>query len=257
MRAVLAFLAFASAFALAGANARASSQVWCSLSVRSIAPQNTQGQPDNVYVLTLQNENALAVTRAKISVMDDERIYEIAVPVREPVAHDGLSVYEPVAIHYAKPTTVRTAWITQISDDEGHTADCYPVARNAQAPANGDRSASARLDASPGDGLPFITPDACKQRYVDAQPVDLVVPVFPAVAKETMNGGSATVLVRVDIAQSGQIVDAHVLSSAGVPSLDSATLEAAVQTTYRPKKVNCIPFASTYTFRATFAPNNY
>lgn len=253
---------------LSSARAQASTEVWCAFGINYLAPAHAGTPSDELYDLAFENTSSAPVTHVMLDVMDEKRIYEIDVPLRhpQPVPARAATVYDPIAVHFTKPVTVRSAWIKAIGDDDGHAASCYPLAvgTTRHKTAEEDERARSDIKAIPhlsflaGDGTPFITPDGCTQPFVDASAYDVVTPNVPFDGQMALRmAGEVTTLVRVDLAQDGELVNATVLRSSGIPPLDAAAVAAAKSTKYHPKKVNCIPFASTYTFRSSFSANAF
>jgi len=255
------------AFFCLGARARASTEVWCAFGVHYLAPAHSDVAADDLYDLAFENASGATVTHVRLDLMDDTRIYEIDVPVRNPRKYSGeaaMTAYDPVAVHFSKPLAIRNAWIKAIGDDDGHAASCYPLPAGITHYKNAEEDERTRAEVRSmphveflaGDGTPFITPDGCTNRFVDASAYDVVTPGVPFEGRMALTmAGEVTALIKVDLAQDGELVRATVLRSSGIPSLDAAALAAASATKYHPKKINCIPFASTYTFRSTFSAN--
>lgn len=264
MRYLLCFTLGLLAFSVLGARARASTEVWCAFGVHYLAPAHSGVTADALYDLAFENASGATVTHVRLDLMDDARIYEIDVPLRNPRASGAaaMTAYDPIAVHFSKPLAIRNAWIKAIGDDDGHAASCYPFPAGIThyKTAEEDERTRAEVRSMPhleflaGDGTPFITPDGCTNPFVDASAYDVVTPGVPFEGRMALTmAREVTALIRVDLAQDGELVHASVLRSSGIPSLDAAALAAASATKYHPKKINCIPFASTYTFRSTFS----
>lgn len=79
-------------------------------------------------------------------------------------------------------------------------------------------------------------------------------PAAPDLPKSQMPNRKVTALVTVTVAPNGKPTAAHVYRSSGYAAVDRAVTTAALKSTYSPKVVNCVAVASTYLFRADFAP---
>jgi TonB family protein len=67
--------------------------------------------------------------------------------------------------------------------------------------------------------------------------------------------GKATAIVRVIVAANGTVSGTTLTASTGNPNLDATALQAARQSTYSPKVVDCRAVAGDYIFKVTFDPN--
>lgn len=76
---------------------------------------------------------------------------------------------------------------------------------------------------------------------------------YPASAARLHASGQA--VVEVTIAPTGELQEAHIVSSANNMALDQAALEAARRTIYSPKTVHCVPTTGVYLFKVTFRAN--
>lgn len=92
------------------------------------------------------------------------------------------------------------------------------------------------------------------RKYVDASAPHPITPTLSRIIWEGIDGRIQT-LVRVDLAPTGELLSTSLVRTSGNSWADKATLDAAKKTIYLPKKVDCIPFAGSYLFRATFDPN--
>jgi len=81
------------------------------------------------------------------------------------------------------------------------------------------------------------------------------VPGMPDDVGPLKPGQKLTVIVRVAIAADGTVSSATLTSPSGNVNLDAAALQAARQTTYSPKMVDCRAVAGDYMFQVTFEPN--
>lgn len=78
--------------------------------------------------------------------------------------------------------------------------------------------------------------------------MNLVTPEYPLDA----DNAEGTTLVLVELSRAGDVLAVSVFRSSGSRVLDRAALNAAKQSTYAPKMINCIPAAGRYLFRADF-----
>ncbi len=68
-------------------------------------------------------------------------------------------------------------------------------------------------------------------------------------------GGKATAIVHVIVAPNGTVGSDALTTSTGNPNLDAAALQAARQSTYSPKVVDCHAVPGDYFFKVIFDPN--
>ncbi len=89
----------------------------------------------------------------------------------------------------------------------------------------------------------------CAKPNVDAT---VTSPAMPKMPHGLTVKGTATVLVT--IAPNGSVKSASVSKTSGNAAIDNAVLDAARQSKYSPKLVNCQPVQGTYLFLAAFKP---
>jgi len=65
----------------------------------------------------------------------------------------------------------------------------------------------------------------------------------------------AATIVRVTIGTTGEVVDAKVEQSSGVPALDEAAVDAAKHSSFLPKMVSCKAVVASYTYKVVFNPH--
>jgi TonB family protein len=90
---------------------------------------------------------------------------------------------------------------------------------------------------------------ACASPNGDALVRNAAFPSLPHGLKAT-----GSVIVAVTIAPNGHVAGAKVARSSGNAAIDDAVVQAARNSTYSPKMVNCAPVEGQYLFRADFAP---
>jgi TonB family protein len=78
-----------------------------------------------------------------------------------------------------------------------------------------------------------------------------VAPIPPKGA----SNGQVNATVRVGVAPTGTVTSVTVVKSSGVPTIDTATAQAARASTYKPAMSNCKAVSGTYLFHAEFSPN--
>ncbi|MFN2448887.1 MAG: TonB family protein [Candidatus Baltobacteraceae bacterium] len=106
-------------------------------------------------------------------------------------------------------------------------------------------------------GPPASTPTpkpACKTPYQEATATQTVAPEYPDSARE-QGLGRVEVAVVVTVGASGSPSSPTIQTSSGNMAMDQAAKQAAMQSQYVPKIVNCTPVAESYIFRVTFDPN--
>jgi len=243
--------------------------VFCNPIIRYVTPATPNADTDTTYDMLVRSFGNVEVTNAKIAILEGNREYEMDVPVQYGARladEDGwlITQFRPVALHFQKPVSLQAVWIESFTDDKGNSTECLPDAAVPLVPATDVRAKQVHeqlesytrenplpVAVSLQDGIPFITPDNCTNRYVEA---DLTQVVSPAERLNpfTARDADVTVLIRINLKPDGELDSAVMQESSGDLGLDKAALTAAKQARYSPKKVNCIPFAGSYLFRAKF-----
>ncbi len=106
-------------------------------------------------------------------------------------------------------------------------------------------------------GPPASTPTpkpACANPMQEATATQSVTPDYPENARE-QGLGRVEVNVVVSLSASGAPTSATVQNTSGNMEMDRAARQAAMQSTYSPKVVNCQPVPSQYIYHITFDPN--
>lgn len=93
----------------------------------------------------------------------------------------------------------------------------------------------------------------CSTPFQNATALQAASPNYPASAARLRAQGEAVVEVR--IGPSGELEEAHIVTSANNMALDQAALDAARRTIYSPKTVHCVPTTGIYLFKVTFRAN--
>lgn len=111
------------------------------------------------------------------------------------------------------------------------------------------------LALGPSEGAPAprsatVVAAACSRPNADALVVKAAMPNVP----RGLPARPATVEITVTIAANGKVIGLAILHSSGNATVDRAVAEAAKNSTYSPKLVNCTPVQGTYIFRADLAP---
>ncbi|MBV9272060.1 MAG: energy transducer TonB [Candidatus Eremiobacteraeota bacterium] len=271
----IAFLAVG-AFAIFGCRAAArADQIFCAANVAYLTPATPHAVSDTTYDVVLRTFGKGEITHVKLAILEQNREYEVDVPAlsKAQITDDitGLRVdqFRPLALRFSKPVGVQGIWIEELGDDHGNGATCISnpsVPPPAQTPKDDKYARSlARLDkfartdplavSVPVQArIAFTMPENCEKSYVDVTPAPVVVPEYPEAAKGA-GVPEVTVIVRLSILADGEIDGVAIVQSSGNAPIDAAALNAARQSKYSPKKLNCIPFAGIYLFRATFDPN--
>lgn len=268
----VAGIAFAACAILGcGAAARAD-QLFCAPVVSFVTAQTPSARYDGTYNIILQMYDSGEFTRAKLAVLEDNREYEVQIPLRgkkqgEDFHGAPVAQFQPVALHFPKPIALQAVWIEQVRDEHGNVSDCLPnavvpepaAARLWPAGSEDPRQRASRKNAIAvnvplQDGIPFITPQNCPVAFTDATATLPVAPEIPEAAKRAIHD-KVTAMVRVNVKPDGEIAAVSMEKSSDYPFVDQATLSAALRSKFTPKKVECIPFAGMYLFYATFFPN--
>jgi TonB family protein len=84
----------------------------------------------------------------------------------------------------------------------------------------------------------------CTTAYEAAHIVHADTPDAPALAKLDRLTGTAT--IRVNLSETGRVLDASVMRSAGTPILDRAALQVAKSIVYAPETQSCEPRGGSY-----------
>lgn len=95
---------------------------------------------------------------------------------------------------------------------------------------------------------------ACAVANADGRVIRQITPDYPDSARD-LNIGPVTVTMKVTIGPSGALEGVALLHSSGNTDIDKAALDAARQSTYAPRRVNCKNVTGSYEFRADFNPN--
>ena len=111
--------------------------------------------------------------------------------------------------------------------------------------------APAASNVAQTSGGPTALAATCSKPNVDATVTWAAEPKLPHGAN--LQG---TAIMRVTIAPSGKVVRVSAWKSSGNVQIDKAVLDAARQSKYSPKLVNCEPVEGAYLFRADFQPNH-
>ena len=109
--------------------------------------------------------------------------------------------------------------------------------------------APAEANVAQVSGGPSLMAATCNKPDVDATVTSAAEPKLPH--GTNLKG---TAIISVTIAPSGNVVRTSVWKSSGNVQIDRAVLDAARESKYSPKLVNCEPVEGTYLFRADFSP---
>lgn len=248
--------------------------MFCNTWTSYVTPRVAHAVSDDTYFALFGGSDSSDVTRIRLAVLDGKREYEVEaaltdkVPVRDADQRTTEAVrYRPVELHFAKPVSIDAVWIESTLDANGQESACLanpavpaqPAPNRELAKVLADLDSQARhnattLEVSTDAGIPYITPENCAKKYVDASAPHPITPTLSRIIWEGIDGRIQT-LVRVDLAPTGELLSTSLVRTSGNSWADKATLDAAKKTIYLPKKVDCIPFAGSYLFRATFDPN--
>jgi TonB family protein len=115
--------------------------------------------------------------------------------------------------------------------------------------------APAGSNAAPASAGGGFVAAACTTPNVDAAVTYAAEPKMPHGVN--VKGSPVEAIVAVTVASNGHVTGAKVWKSSGNAEIDQAVLNAARQSKYSPKLVNCEPVQGTYLFRADFAPDSH
>lgn len=93
----------------------------------------------------------------------------------------------------------------------------------------------------------------CSIANVPATTLKMAQPVYPDAARIVHASGVAA--VQLTIGPDGGLTSTELVMSTGNKALDQAALDAAENSIYAPKIVNCRPVAGRYLFKVTFVAN--
>lgn len=102
---------------------------------------------------------------------------------------------------------------------------------------------------------PTATPATCANPNHEATVTNQATASYPQSAQD-LNLGTVNVTVVVSLTANGSLTDAKIQQSGNNFAIDRAALEAARNSSYAPKVVNCVPVASKYIFAVTFSEGN-
>ncbi|HEV3155463.1 MAG TPA: TonB family protein [Candidatus Baltobacteraceae bacterium] len=94
---------------------------------------------------------------------------------------------------------------------------------------------------------PPASSPGCKVHARDASVVRAKFPVYTDTMK-AQDVGRSTIVLSVTIDEKGKAVAADVVQSSGFKDVDAAVVDAALQSTYAPKTLECTPVTSRYLF---------
>jgi len=96
-------------------------------------------------------------------------------------------------------------------------------------------------------------PQTCAMPYAPPAALRDLTPAAPPGAQAVHANGIA--IVRVELDETSNVIEARIVRSTGFAPLDFAALAAARAATYRTQTFNCRPVASSYQFTVSFAGN--
>lgn len=120
-----------------------------------------------------------------------------------------------------------------------------------KAPPAAPAVAPAKVPVSTPPPTPPPTPKvSCAVPNAEAQATNKYQPETPEIAKQA--GATGTAEVQVSLSASGSVTGASIIKTTGNSALDEEAKKAARQSTYAPKKENCVPVAGDYKFVVEF-----
>lgn len=144
-----------------------------------------------------------------------------------------------------------TARPEEANDEPDRTNNAPRSLRTARRPRNEDAELfSTKQPQERPDPEPQPETDPERELFRPAKVRSAPKPAYPAEAREKNKEG--TVVVRLQISEAGRVINASVVSSSGVPSLDEASLRGVRRWTYEPARRGKIAVASSVTARLTW-----
>jgi TonB family protein len=142
-----------------------------------------------------------------------------------------------VTLHQAVAPTTKHRRIAHAPDRDASAArDIESMALGTPMPS-GTESTADISDMAQRRSTP-----QCTTPSDDAAPVQLANPETP----ESLQGATASAIVRVSLDTTGRVISATIVRSTGDASADAAALAAAHASTFRPGHKNCEPVAGEY-----------
>lgn len=171
-----------------------------------------------------------------------------AEPPREPDV--GRDIEEPRLIEHEPPIAEleeRVAPAAARSIVSVAPFDVERATRGLRIPPLG-RHTEASVTESEEVEAPPVAVEAA--RLEPARPIACPPPRYPRAS--IARGESGTVLLRIDVAADGVVVDVHVETSSGFARLDEAAEDAAYAWTFAPARLGGVAVASKFHHRVTF-----
>jgi len=285
-RILLSFFGIASLCGVTQGCLRAEVAETCPASVNIPVAADPKGLPSGLYGFTIEAKTPRNFT-GDVIFYTDSGWYRVTVPhvamtytVRHFVEEDGTLWPSPTAssgvnfVQFPEAVTILDAWvISGITDapqwvDKG-TATCEPTGSIG---ATRYRDPKVYYSHLPANELAAFLPPQNPNASTNIQPLlvksisplehpDCVIPFADARATNTAepftpegvpHGTLATVLIQITVGLDGQKVAASVYQSSKNPTLDHATLRAALDSQYSPRILYCRKVSGTYLFRADF-----
>jgi TonB family protein len=166
----------------------------------------------------------------RVTVNDDGSVGALQV-----VMSSGNEALDNAAMSAARASTYTSAFVNCVPVSGGY----YPY----RAEFNGPAKAAYAIAESP----------PCPNPVQDASTIKSAAPVYPASAR-ALGLDIVSVVVEVTVSPHGTATAAKLLRSTGNPAIDQAALRAALDSTYAPRLVNCLPVTGEAMTRIDFDP---
>jgi Gram-negative bacterial TonB protein C-terminal len=233
----------------------------CLAVVKDVIPiDNGPDDKASLYAVTLQSLNGVAgIASGTLALYTERQRYDV--PFKGAVAAgDAAHPSYPtmIFVRFPGPVTIVRSRVASLDGDGG--GPCLPYTKwghwvpSKAAPAGSgpellDR---ATVQAKTSQPIPAPAPVDEPPRACDGKDGDATTirPVTPP--PQPYHPGSHVVEVQVFLTDDGTAAGAAVYKSSGVPDLDQATVEAALESTYKPEIRDCRAMGGTYIFRADF-----
>jgi TonB family protein len=259
--AVAAIVATASLIVSSPAPARANA--FCPVTIQAVENLAILGRQDTYGVLLGLDPGDTASVRMRV----DSTTTRYAVDFDEfgPIGSAALLVRRYFTLPPGEQLV--SAWIESTGTTPDNRMECpitHPYAT--QAPPPVDPRALAALDANRRslrdsfstktavtDPKSFgpATPTSCAKPYAPAEALTAIQPDAPPAARAVHAAG--TVIMRVDLDETSNVVGWQLVRSSGFAPLDRAAVSAAQKGAFRTESFACRPVASSYQFAVTFS----
>jgi len=255
-----AMLSVALPFALA---VPAQANVFCPVTIATLADVSYQGRPDTYGVLLDFDRGDTQSARLRIDT--DKTRYALDVNITQTMTFSGLRIMKYFTVGSGEH--VLGAWVQSTGLGPTQRLDCpitAPWSPNLNPPSTPSAQLAADHDrrlVTDGYGanrnnvmvpIPFgpAAQLACSQPFADARALAPIQPAFPPEARAV--NATGVVELHVDLDDTGAVFGAEVSRSSGFAPLDRAALDAAKRGRYTTATFACRPIATTLTIVTGF-----